>query len=375
MLLVVCFATLAAPFAAGCVLPSREQGANLAHCGNGVCECASGFAECDGDPSNGCETSLDTDPASCGACGHDCHGGACAHGLCQPATLWSTTELSALQMTLGAELLFWLEDTTWGGTAEPLPSTGLWAMHPSLEEPFLLVPAVGGSQLAAGGGAVCWQEFSANGDQCTIWLADLGGATRLLTTMLAGSCAWYGGIAVDDRAVHIVTSAGLTEIDTTTGAADLIVVGNFLNAHLLEIGTKLVWMTSAGDALHVFDLETRQQQTHPVADAEGYVHALAATDAYVFWADGYDTAVVRRLSLADGELQELASVGAPPGSMAADDRFVYLAQATSGTLVRVPVEGGPAETMLSQLDLPDWLWASRGSLFFMAGSSVLRVVP
>jgi hypothetical protein len=36
---------------------------------------------CDGN------VSLDDDPANCGRCGHDCCGGACEHGVCQPAVI------------------------------------------------------------------------------------------------------------------------------------------------------------------------------------------------------------------------------------------------------------------------------------------------
>lgn len=43
-------------------------------CGDGECgrlKCNPGYRDCDGDPSNGCETSL-RDPKSCGGCGHVC---------------------------------------------------------------------------------------------------------------------------------------------------------------------------------------------------------------------------------------------------------------------------------------------------------------
>jgi hypothetical protein len=57
-------------------------------CAAGACTiaCAPGFAYCDGDPSNGCEVDLNSDAAHCGACGTSCgsvHGvGACSVGSC-----------------------------------------------------------------------------------------------------------------------------------------------------------------------------------------------------------------------------------------------------------------------------------------------------
>jgi hypothetical protein len=63
-------------------------------CAAGQCEpiCAAGFADCDGDPSNGCETDLGTED-NCGACGSACKLGhataecdneLCTVGLCDP---------------------------------------------------------------------------------------------------------------------------------------------------------------------------------------------------------------------------------------------------------------------------------------------------
>jgi hypothetical protein len=46
--------------------------------------CAAPLADCNGD--GVCETSLETDPKNCGACGRDCGGGACDKG-CKPSTL------------------------------------------------------------------------------------------------------------------------------------------------------------------------------------------------------------------------------------------------------------------------------------------------
>ncbi|HKP60958.1 MAG TPA: hypothetical protein VJV78_29715 [Polyangiales bacterium] len=59
-------------------------------CVAGVCTpvCANGYADCDGDKLNGCETRIDTDPANCGACGTMCNTSfqVCANRACQVST-------------------------------------------------------------------------------------------------------------------------------------------------------------------------------------------------------------------------------------------------------------------------------------------------
>jgi hypothetical protein len=60
-------------------------------CNGATCglACAMGFADCDGDPSNGCEVNTQTDLDHCGACGttcqfHDtCQAGSCSSAVCQ----------------------------------------------------------------------------------------------------------------------------------------------------------------------------------------------------------------------------------------------------------------------------------------------------
>jgi hypothetical protein len=55
---------------------------------NGTCQisaCDAGFGDCDGDPTNGCETDLRSDAANCGRCGFVCGatpGQICVNGFC-----------------------------------------------------------------------------------------------------------------------------------------------------------------------------------------------------------------------------------------------------------------------------------------------------
>lgn len=58
-------------------------------CNDGVCvpRCNTGFADCDGNPNNGCETNLQDDEKNCGECSKSCvlpHStGTCVSGVCQ----------------------------------------------------------------------------------------------------------------------------------------------------------------------------------------------------------------------------------------------------------------------------------------------------
>ncbi|MBX3187276.1 MAG: hypothetical protein KF819_09680 [Labilithrix sp.] len=68
----------------GCKAPGPNQ---TSTCKKGLCayECQAGFADCNGDPEDGCETNLRIHPGHCGACGQACDlaaGQPCIEGQC-----------------------------------------------------------------------------------------------------------------------------------------------------------------------------------------------------------------------------------------------------------------------------------------------------
>ncbi len=85
-----CVALDADPTACGSCSRACPGGSNAtAACRGGACAltCDRGFGDCDGDPSNGCETNLRTTTAHCGACGALCRpsnaAASCVDGACR----------------------------------------------------------------------------------------------------------------------------------------------------------------------------------------------------------------------------------------------------------------------------------------------------
>ena len=80
-------------------VPNATPGCSGSQCGVGMCNV--GFADCDGNGANGCETNLATDGANCGACGTVCK--ATAHTPSRPATSrparWSAATSAAATAT------------------------------------------------------------------------------------------------------------------------------------------------------------------------------------------------------------------------------------------------------------------------------------
>ncbi|MBL8600472.1 MAG: hypothetical protein JNK72_00965 [Myxococcales bacterium] len=93
------------------------MGANAAaRCTQGACEssCNAGFADCDANVGNGCEVTLANNPAHCGACGNVCPSGVCANGRCGELATCQTLHQSQPQAPSG---LYMIDPDGAGGAA------------------------------------------------------------------------------------------------------------------------------------------------------------------------------------------------------------------------------------------------------------------
>ncbi len=73
----------------GCALPNATG-----VCGKSGCEiagCSTGFADCNGQPEDGCEADLDSDPKHCSLCINACDTGTCHDGSCQNVQVVAST--------------------------------------------------------------------------------------------------------------------------------------------------------------------------------------------------------------------------------------------------------------------------------------------
>jgi hypothetical protein len=90
-----------------CGTECGSAGTKQARCTEGKCQlsCLPGFADCDGVPTNGCETNLQENSDHCGRCAFACNGVACAEAACVPKMV---ANVSADHLaTSGKELFFY----------------------------------------------------------------------------------------------------------------------------------------------------------------------------------------------------------------------------------------------------------------------------
>jgi hypothetical protein len=84
-LLALCVILVACASTGGAIAPPAHDDARAESLPESRLECPSARGDCDGDPSNGCETDLSADALNCRACGHACAGdgkAVCIGGRC-----------------------------------------------------------------------------------------------------------------------------------------------------------------------------------------------------------------------------------------------------------------------------------------------------
>lgn len=79
-----------------CTTPCSLDHATEAACAKGACvvtTCEDGYRDCNDRPDDGCEVDVRADTANCGACEHDCLGGACSESRCGPVVMYQAATL------------------------------------------------------------------------------------------------------------------------------------------------------------------------------------------------------------------------------------------------------------------------------------------
>jgi len=129
-----------------------------ARCDSGSCSitCTTDRADCDGVNATGCESNLLTDSHNCGRCGHDCLGGSCNAGRCRAVTI-ATGLVAPIGITLDASYVYVTDQGSYpertngaivripkaGGAMTTLASGVVWPHSIECDDTYLFYTVVG----------------------------------------------------------------------------------------------------------------------------------------------------------------------------------------------------------------------------------------
>lgn len=310
---------------------------------------------------------LNRDSHNCGACAHDCLGGACSAGVCMPVALFSDNAATPQGIAVDDANVYWVETE---GSVRMAPKGG-GAATLLASEPW------GPTALVLDSGALYWVSQAG-----TLRRLGLGDATP---TTLASLPAESLGVAVDATYVYWTgiaqntdgAPAGTVDAIAKTGgtivpiaggqnAPDGVVVGTG-GVYWIDLDSELPQSASSvlqgsldgGAPTTIFPPSA---QSSPVADA------IAIDAAYIYFTSGGS---LYKAPLAGGAAMMLAS-GIDATALAVDDSNVYAV--VRGALLRTPLAGGGvAFTMTQGLFSPRGLALDSQAVYFTDLGVVMKI--
>jgi hypothetical protein len=134
-------------------------------CSGGACLCRAEFTTC-GDE---CVT-LDDDPKHCGRCGHDCLGGECTEGKCQPYEIAYGQHLPQ-KLAVDATHVYWIDHTDGVGSVRRVAKRGGTVQILATDQGY-----PGG--LVVSDGKLYWNAYGASVTPAAIFQSEVDGANR-----------------------------------------------------------------------------------------------------------------------------------------------------------------------------------------------------
>ncbi len=342
---------------------SASQGSGVTTGGGGAC--ASGLADCDMNPANGCEVDTQTDPTSCGACGHDCQGGACQAGACQPVVL-ATGQTSSAFIAADANRIYWT-NFLYGnqGTVLSVPKVGgsitvlasgqalpraialdasyvYWANAGSESSTvndgaIMRVPLTGGTvETVAGGQAdpalitltadkVYWANYYG---QTIASASKSGGAVTTVTTTQKKPV----GVGVDGSHVYWTESGSLMNLPLLGGPASLVASSSGELMYLTLDANDAYWLSTSELGKAPLD-----GLSPPSIVSSGLVNAVVVvvdgSDAYLSIAA--PNASIVKVALGGGSPVVLVTNVSNPAGLAVDPTTIYWADPGSGQIMKL----------------------------------------
>ena len=340
-------------------LPEQHLDPHLV-CQDGTCQCTAGYAICDGNEAEGCQISLADDAQNCGACGHDCLGGACQDALCQPVTVLDYSALAVSSFALGDDGYLYA-----GGCS-----------------PALLRAPVGGAPDASytvvmdtwssclWGIAIADDVLYFRGDDAIAHVSL--GAPAAPIRLVRGANA-VGSVVAGGGYIYWQNFTGIYRTATDHPEEETVQPGLF-NIVLAD-NARIYWTDST--AIYWLPHAFVRGQAPESITVESGANSLGLQGSMLYWSTFDET--IYRLPLQDGVPAGPQTVVASAHQLAAlvvDATHVYWLDDMDKGLYRAPVGGGAPEQLLSGLSFDfamPWLAIDAQAVYFTDGQRIARV--
>ncbi|HZO13793.1 MAG TPA: hypothetical protein VFB62_11065 [Polyangiaceae bacterium] len=275
--------------------------------------------------SGGCTADVDHDQLNCGACGHDCLGGACRGGVCQPFELVGN-ENEPTGIAVAGDQLYWTSigsDTLRRCT---LPDCS----------PTTLLPFASPWGIAAGNGRVYWTRSTGNATD-PVSVCDPDDCTGTYASITQGGDP--KGVAVTATDAYFLSQGpGSLRRCALGGCNDMptaLAPGN--GSGLAIVGSIAYWTNWDNSRLDACTLPGCTDVTTLFAENMGALslsNGLAVDATHAYWSS---LEQIKHCALDDcaNTVAALVPSTAAPAGVAVDAQAIYWTSPTAGTIMRL----------------------------------------
>jgi hypothetical protein len=335
--------------------------------GGGTLPCPPDFADCDGDPENGCEGALSTSIANCGACGVACEAGSHETPLCSAGTCIRVCDAGFADCNGDPADSCEVDvksDVDHCGACER--SCKEACVKGACDVLTLAAGQDGPGAVALDDESVYWANLSGftAGTGSILKMGKGGGAA----VTLAGGQDVPQGIALDATSIYWVnmgTPPAFTDGSVWTTAKDgsgvpaEIAAGQAAPFGIAVQGSALYWTTA--DQIMTIDMASPGAQPVILAGSQSRPREVVAVGTVLYWVNvGTFT---NQMPNADGSVMMLPQGGAPvalaseltlASGLIVDSAASHLYWTVEGAIMRAPVGGASAEVFVDELPLAPW---------------------
>ncbi len=296
--------------------------------------------------SGGCDDTQ-TDPSNCGSCNHDCLGGACVAGKCQPVTL-ASGQTSPTVLALSNTHVIWTNWSAMGAVMHVKKAGGsATALVSNLSAPVGL--AVGGSY-----------AYYGTVDTGVLGRVGLGGSKG---AVLSTEPVQPALLALDSSYLYWPDFAQgtINRMVKAGGAIQVLSSGEVAPQGIAVDGGTVYWTNTGTPAQQNIDGAIRQLPLNSlkattVASSQHAPQVIVVYDSELYWTNAGSVETMSSngslVHYADGKLTVLASSLPGPYGLAVDATGVYWASRWDGKIMRIPDGGSKPETLAADLPAP-----------------------
>jgi hypothetical protein len=300
--------------------------------GSGVTSSSGG---CMGSVCNGtCE--VDSDPLNCGACGHDCFGGACEAGRCQPVVL-ATDELGVWAIAVD-------ETHVYRGYSSEEPAIKRARIDGGDKETLSTTKHASTFMMLVDATHLYWTYRSDT--HRVMRMPKAGGAE----TVLADG-AYPTGIAVDVEYVYWANYflGEVRKVPLAGGTASTISDNEPGAAYITTGGGRVIWTNEHWED-HVGKVRAWSASgTQTLASKQGRPHFVTTDGVYAYWTAPTDGTVMRALLEGGAGAETLASGEEGAGGIMRDGELLYWQ--ADNSIRSMPSAGGEVTTIYEYGDV------------------------